>query len=485
MMKSRSGSEKTLGSFGAVAALILISAVLAVTPGCRRGEAPQPPEELAGASRVDNGGWINIHLEGTPREMGFQQGWLLASEIDDMLKTLSAFLEKSAGRDWAFFREAAGRMFWPRVDAEYQEEIEGIAAGLRARLPRLKWDRTDITALNGWIELAWYYVPYLNDMKVNGSADNLAPGYCSAFIAVGGYTEDGKIVAGHNNWIDYVIGSRWNIIADRTPARGHRILMDSYPGAIHSGDDFVVNSAGLIYTETTMACFKGFRVDGTPEFVRARRAAQYASSIDDFVRIMTTDNNGAYANDWLIGDTKMNEIAKLELGLKNRKLWRTMDGYFIGSNFPSDEKLIAEETTFDPADKSQSVLVRKARWEQIMEGYKGYLDVEDAKLAEGDHIDHSTGKTTPNGNTLCGHIDEDPRGTPELGWGPFSPAGAVQGKVTSSALAAEMKFWARMGHPCGRDFIAADFLAARPEFKWLEPHLKDLKAGPWTEFQAR
>jgi hypothetical protein len=123
------------------------------------------------------------------------------------------------------------------------------------------------------------------------------------------------------------------------------------PGAIHSGDDFVMNVAGLVYTETTMGTFQGFREGGTPEFIRARKAAQYAASIDDFVRIMGDDNNGAYANDWLVGDTRTGEIAKYELGLKNQKLWRTKDGYFVGSNFPGDEKVIAEETTFNPADK--------------------------------------------------------------------------------------------------------------------------------------
>ncbi|MCK7468706.1 MAG: hypothetical protein MZU91_11710 [Desulfosudis oleivorans] len=42
-------------------------------------DAPQaPPPELAKASRVDTNGWINVHLEGTPREIGFQHGWLLA-----------------------------------------------------------------------------------------------------------------------------------------------------------------------------------------------------------------------------------------------------------------------------------------------------------------------------------------------------------------------------------------------------------------------
>ena len=41
-------------------------------------------------------------------------------------------------------------------------------------------------------------------------------------------------------------------------------------------------------------------------------------------------------------DRKNNEIASLELGLKNVTLQRTTDGYFVGSNFPADEKLIAE-----------------------------------------------------------------------------------------------------------------------------------------------
>ena len=468
--------------FLAAAALV---AVLGFPACAKKAAAPAAPPELAKASRTETNGWIQVHLEGTPREIGLQHGWLLATEIDDLLKTLDHFLQGSTKRDWAFFRASAERLFWPKLTPEYQDEIEGIAAGLRARLPRSRWDRNDITALNGWIELAWYYVPALEAKVQAGAGDNKAPGYCSAFIATGSWTEDGGIVAGHNNWVDYIIGSRWNVIADIVPAAGHRILMDAMPGAIHRGDDFVVNGAGLVYTETTMGTFKGFREEGTPEFVRARRAAQYAASIDDFVRIMSDDNNGAYANDWLVGDTKTGEIAKYELGLKNQRLWRTMDGYFVGSNFPSDEKLIAEETTFDPADKGQSVLVRKARWEQLMEEYKGYIDVEDGKLFEADHVDLATGRTGSNSNTLCGHVDEDPKGTPEFNWAPFAPAGSVQAKVTSTALVKEMKLWARLGHPCGRDFTAADFLRRHPEWAWQKPYLRDMTSRPWTLFGIR
>jgi hypothetical protein len=458
------------------AGILVLAALIAVLPACAKKPAAPPPE-LGTATRSDTNGWSFIHLEGTPREIGVQHGWLMAAEIDEALDMFETFLKGATKRDWPFYRESARRMFWPKLDAEYRQEIEGIADGLRARRPGSKRDAIDITALNGW-----YYVPFLDDAAKPGGAATKAPGHCSAFVATGSYTADGGLVIAHNNWVDYVVGERWNVVADIVPANGHRILMDCFPGYIHSGDDFVVNSGGIVYTETTISQFKGFKEDGTPEFVRARRAAQYASSIDDFVRIMSEDNNGAYANDWLVGDVNTNEIARFELGLKNQRLWRTTDGYFVGSNFASDEKLIAEETTFNPSDAALSVLVRRARWEQLMAEYKGQIDVEDAKLFEADHVDVSINSSASNGRTLCGHVDTDPQGVPEFGWGPSTPAGSVQGKATSAALAREMKLWARKGHPCGADFLAGPFLEKHPEFRWQLPYLKDMKAYPWTLF---
>src|SRR5205814_5586084 len=115
---------------------------------------------------------------------------------------------------------------------------------------------------------------------------------------------------------NYVIGARWNIVFDIVPERGQRLLMDGLPGVIASDDDFGVNSAGIMVTETTITQFEGWDPDGKAEFARARKALQYSRSIDDFVRIMRDGNNGGYANDWLVGDNKTGEIALLELGLK-------------------------------------------------------------------------------------------------------------------------------------------------------------------------
>jgi hypothetical protein len=210
----------------------------------------------------------------------------------------------------------------------------------------------------------------------------------------------GQAVIAHNNWSGYLEGSRWNIIFDIRPAKGNRILMDGLPGLIHSGDDFGMNSAGIAITETTITQFKGFEQNGIPEFVRARKAMQYAASIDDFVRIMANRNNGGYANTWLVADTKRTEIARLELGLKNVTLERTSDGYYVGANFPITPKLTAEETAFPASDPKVSACTRRTCWEQLMPGFKG-RSTSRLPAAFADHYDAYEAQRTQQ-RTLVG-----------------------------------------------------------------------------------
>jgi hypothetical protein len=236
-------------------------------------------------------------------------------------------------------------------------------------------------------------------------------------------------------------------------------------------------------TETTISEFEGYDPKGIPEFVRARKAMQYAESIDDFARIMKEGNNGGYANDWLIADRKTNEVASLELGLKNVTLERTKDGYFVGANFPINPKLTAEETHFDPKDAGSSPNARRVRWERLMADNKGRIDLEAAKKFLADHYDSYQKKEEPNERTLCGHVDLSPRGMPT--WQPpYGIAGAVQNKVTDSTLAGQMAFAAAAGHACGIDFKAAPHLAAHPEFSWQKEFLRDMPSRPWTVFSV-
>jgi hypothetical protein len=446
-----------------------------------RATAEENPGRLEGSSRLEKDGWIYVHLEGPPERLGYQHGYLLADEIVELLRVTRPFLEKTTHRDWSFYRKASEEMLWKGIDDEYRREIDAIVEGMSAK--GAKADRWDLVALNAIMELPYYYVPWL-DKKQGKKPEAHAPGNCSAFIATGSFTKDGKIVMGHNNWTGYIIGTRWNIIFDLVPANGQRLLMDGMPGVITSDDDFAVNSAGLLVTETTITQFEGWDPDGKAEFVRSRKAMQYGRSIDDFARIMLEGNNGGYANDWLIGDTKTGEVAQLELGLKHHTLKKTKDGAFVGSNFPEGEALIKNETKFDPSNLGNSPNARRKRWGQLMDKHKGKIDIELAKTLETDVHDAFADKLGANERTLTGVVEISPRGVPEWDWTPYFPGGTVQSKVIDATMAGKMELWAALGHHNAPDFIAADFLKARPEYGWMNGLLKDMPARPWSRFAA-
>jgi len=438
------------------------------------GPAADPRLKNAGR-KPEHNGWIEVRLEGSPAEIGFQHGYLLAPEIKDTFTDVSVEGAHDEQRDWAFFRKTAREVFWPHIEQEYRDELTGIVEGVNAR--GVKLDIWDVVALNAWLEQSYY------DRLSEAGSPGAAAEHCSAFVATGSYTKDGRPVIGHNNWTTYASGERWNVIFDITPSHGNRFLMDGMAGLIQSGDDFGVNSAGIAITETTISGFRGFDPNGIPEFVRARKAMQYADSIDDFARIMKEGNNGGYANNWLVADTRRNEIASLELGLKNVTLERTKDGFFVGSNFPVNPKLAEEETTFKMGDPAAGENARHARWLQLMQEEKGRIDVAAGEKFLADHFDASENKIDPDERTLCGHFELSPRGS---SWQPpYAPAGAVQNKVTDAAAIAKMSFYASLGHACGLHFKAAPHIAKHPELSWQKDILRDMNARPWTLFAAR
>jgi Phospholipase B len=427
--------------------------------------------------RPPQDGWTYVHLAGSPAQVGYQHGYLLASEIQDLRKLMAVELSHDLHKEWAFFREAARGVLWPHVDQEYRDEMTGIADGQRAQGGAL--DVWDIVAMNAFPEWS-YYVSVYDQQHTSERTAAIASGeHCSAFVATGSYTADGRPVIAHNNWSSYADGARWTMVFDVTPASGLRFVMDGLPGLIHSGDDFGVNAANIVITETTISRFKGYDAGGIPEFVRARKALQYGTSIDEVAQLFKTGNNGGYANDWLIADMRRNEIASLELGLKHVTLERKTDGYFVGSNFPINPQLASEETTFKTGDPTNSANARHTRWQQLMTANKGRIDVAHAEAFLADHVDSVTGRIDPNERTLCGHIDLSPRGVE--GWVPsYATAGAVQNKATDATLAGQLSFMAAAGHACGIGFSAASHLGTHPELAWQQPVLRDLPAGPWT-----
>jgi len=473
-----------------IAALFVFAATCAIAPATLAVAATTPAFDhehdprLQGSYKFNQGGWTYVHLRGTPEQIGFQHGYLLAREIEDNVRVYQVEAPHEVKRDWKFFRDAAQKVLWPHVDPEYQQELKGIADGLQAQGSTL--DLWDIVALNGDIELADYYIPWLNAKEGKPNPPGAtAPGHCSAFMATGAATKGGKIVMAHSNWTSYAEGERWTVVFDIVPASGQRILMDGLPGVITSQDDFGMNASGMMITETTLPYGTGFDVNGIPEFSRSRKALQYATSIDEYVAFLRKGNNGGYANSWLIGDRKTGEIAYLELGLRHTPLTKKKDGFFVSSNYGADPALIRDDLPgFDPNNQASSMNARHMRALEFVKEHYGQLDTALAQAYLSDHYDTYESKIDPDQRSLCGHVDRAPAGIKEFDYPPFNPAGAVTGKVTDSDMAATLSFIGRAGHPCGESFKAEPFLAAHPEFAWQKPILHDMIAGPWTTFTA-
>jgi hypothetical protein len=429
-------------------------------------------EWLQKGYRYDKNGWIYLHIEGEPFERGFQRGYLTASEVDDFFKTIAYMLKFRTAIDVDFFVESAARLFKNKVSKEYIEEMKGMVAGMKKAGKEVTFE--EMLFMNGFIDIWWYWWPE--------EKESMSPG-CSAFVATGEATADGKIVMAHNSWTGYAYLRFCNIIVEIVPDRGHRILMQSWGPCIYSATDFFITSAGLVGTETTIGGFDGFERKGTPVFERARRAMQYANNIDEWAQIMIENNNGAYANSWLLGDIKTNEIARLELGLRHHSLEKKTTGWITGSNVTDNIKILRNETNAPYDDIRDGHVARRERWKQLMKKHYGRIDVEIAKRMLADHYDVYLQKEKPSSRTICGHYELDDGSVPGSR-GAYLPAGAVDGKVVDSNMAKNWQFWAKWGSSCDIGFDAEKFLEKHTQYDWLEGYLKDLPAEPWTIFPA-
>jgi hypothetical protein len=453
--------------------------------------------------RFSEKGWIYLHIEGDAFERGFQHGFLLHNELATILKSLKYITYFDTGKPWEFFVDAAVSLFTKFLEGsnDYQEfldEMQGIAAGAQQKGTNITWE--DILTWNVYEELTDYWWPNaINEYRYTPSI--CCKDHCSAFMAHREATKDGKIVMAHNSWNNFEIGQFSNVVVDINPLTGNRIFMQTSPGFIDSFADFFVTSAGIMGLETTIGGFNMYDENEVPEFLRVRRAMQYADSLTDFVNIMKKQNNGGYANTWLVGDIKTGDIMRFEQGLKyynvelnpEKEVFVHKKGFFVGFNAPLDPRirnLECSNTGFCDIRRHQGA--RQVRLPQLIEEYYGEIDCDIAQTILADHKDvylqQQTGelKDNPCARTVCGHYELDDRAymsdpsRPK----PYRPRGAVDGKVCDSDMAKNLSFWARWGSSCGKPFIAEEFLKNHPQWGYLEGYLFDRPHQEWAQFSA-
>jgi hypothetical protein len=407
---------------------------------------PKSVQRYGPAYRYPQAGWIVLHIEGEPYERGYQHGRLLAPEIAAYVRCSAAMVSPSAPAEgWKSARTLVNALFLRAYEKEYLEEMKGIADGATAagaRFDNRPIDLVDVVGLNVWPEIETL------DSALEATPTGLEgqrfphaqprdqptpkPMHCSAFAATGPATKDGKVVFGHITMFGLYPSYFFNVWLDVKPAKGHRVMMQSYPGGIQSGLDYYLNDAGLLVAETTIAQTQ-FNIRGKSVASRIRQALQYADSIDKAAEILKTANNGLYTNEWLLADIKTNEIAMFELGTDKSKLYRSSrnewfggtEGFYWGCNNTKDAAVRLETipgVNARPADMCFCPSDRDKKWVRLFEKHKGRIDADFGKEAF----------TTP----------------------PLAAYHSVDAKFTTTDLAKDLKTWALFGPPLGSDVAA-------------------------------
>ena len=440
-------------------------------------------QKIKNGLSYEKNGWKYISIKGKPKERGYAYGYLCANEFKEIQKTLVFLMMESYGQTWDFFIEKISDGFKKMTQndfPEFYEEMEGIADGCNANGCKTSID--EIITWNFYLSIPyWHSIISDNRTGKEGGANDK----CSAFMAVGDWTEDGKIVCAHNAFADFIDGQFSNIVLDLNPEKGHRFIMQTSPCWIWSGADFFVTAKGIIGTETTIGGFYPYEKK-YPIGYRIRKAMQYGDTLDDYCKILLHENSGDYANSWLFGDTNTNEILRIELGLKYHNIERTKNGFFIGFNAPYDERirnLEVNNSGFYDIRRHQGA--RMVRLGDLMDEHKGKLNIDVAKKIIADHYDvYLKKEDNPCSRTVCSHYDLDAReymsqaDRPK----PYSPHGAIDGVVCDTKLAKNMSFIARFGNSCGIPFIAKDFFKEHRQYEKFEPYIRDRLTEPWTDF---
>lgn len=442
--------------------------------------------------RYELSGWTYISIKGNPHDRGVAYGKLISKDLQKVKKTLDFIIFNDFGVKWDFFIAGCKKYYTPTIKEqfpEFYEEMEGVAEGSGMSVDFIVAWNNYFTLTESW----WGHLPEEESIAVRGDV-KMAQGSreggspqqerCSAFMAVGDWTADGKIVMAHNNFSNFVDGQFARYVIDINPTKGHRILMLGFPGWIWSGTDFFVTSKGIMGTETTIGGFIAYE-NKIPISCRIRNCMQYGNTLDEYVKMLLDGNSGDYANSWLFGDTNTNEILRIELGLRFNNVERTKNGYFIGFNAPYSPQIRNLEcmnTGFDDIRRHQGA--RRVRLDDLMDEYKGKLNIKLATRIIADHYDVYLNKINPCSRTCCAHYELDARefmsdpSRPK----PYQPRGALDGNVCDTALAKKMSMYLRWGNSCGIPFDKNIFCDQQREWAYLRDYLDDRPQQPWTTF---
>lgn len=385
-----------------------------------------------------------LRIKGSPFEMGYQHGYLLADRISLMLNTTTqatiAYISLATGEDLT----TAEEWFWlgqkraePFLPEEFKEEMRGIAEGCNDAGVQVTEQQIFLwnTNYDQWCIYAHphYWHPVEGAGKRDLATVRQSAGGCSSFCAwgdaVGG---DGKLLfcKDEDNFnMPEQPPNRIMFVADPDNGYGHTFM--SYPGMI--GLDGGFNEAGFEMM-TQLNSMKDETMEGCGIAIFTRLLLTYVNTVDDAIAVFKKHPR-CTGIAYHVADAVHKKAAVIETSATQVAVrypipgqsflyqannsncypgWMGYEGYnMVLDQAPVNE--LADVSTIkawqaslrDPTNKYVQAPSRVERYGQLLAEHHGNITVEIAKQIMSDRFDPYTKKergkweTSVSNNILC------------------------------------------------------------------------------------
>jgi isopenicillin-N N-acyltransferase-like protein len=361
-----------------------------------------------------------ISVQGGPRERGRQYGEAARARVRRSVDAYDEVFAHYAKWDRARVREEAARFREPieAHGAKYLEEIRGIAEGAGL-------DELDVLAINVRTEIMFA-------ASARDAERRRLPPECSAFAALPGRTDGGRVLVGQNwDWLVHAFDTTVVVEARQDDGPDYVTVVEA---GLLAKTGF--NSAGVALATNALVSDADRGEPGVPYHVLLRSILD-AELVSDAIGALQRGVRASSANYLVAHEDGVALDVEAAPGDYSR--------LFVG--YPQDDLLLHtnhfRNPGFDLRDVSMTVMpdspFRLARLEQIVAGAGGPLDREFWQLALADHAMFP--------HAVCCH--PDPR------------AGAdVDRDSTVAAVVMDVaarKLWLASGNPCRAPFEELDY----------------------------
>jgi len=273
---------------------------------------PQPTVQRLGEhlSLVD--GLRVLHVWGSHREMGRQQGEALAEEIRGGIQR---YMEAKVRDDWGYpldYQRRCAEAMAKHIPPEYIEEMRGIAEGAGVPYGQVLLLHTHADMVHFGKEWG----------EVTDGRQRKQESLCSNFVAFGPATVEGKVYHGRN--LDWTTGTgiqEFATLLIAEPEDGVPFALLAWAGCI--GGVTGMNAEGITFGEMTSSTADE-TLDGMPLFLACRRILDSCRDLGEVEQFVKT-YPGTTGWNFMIADGDAQDALAIEVDAKERVVYRPSD----------------------------------------------------------------------------------------------------------------------------------------------------------------